>query len=278
MSLIIDPIQAFVHVQRQQGWRQACQQAMDFLRSTFFEFHRGYVLCKSLDEPIDIPVPEVTVCIRQATPDDVALFEQIVPPLRAKRFAKKIQAGETCVAAMKEQRIVAYVFAGFANTPSSENARLELGPREAYLWAGYALPQYRRHGVVRAVNLTLCRLLQENGYESAILQVEGHNESCLGHCYKMGYRLTDRVTYLKILGWRTRRSVSIEEPVRGLMSGLLWLAATVLAAIAVVLPWNTRNKYSALLRWLRDLLMQNSGAVRHWALKKRWKWDVDGEN
>lgn len=62
------------------------------------------------------------------------------------------------------------------------------------------------------------------------------------------------------------------------MSGLLWLAATVLAAIAVVLPWNIRNKYSALLRWLRDLLMQNSGAVRHWALKKRWKWDVDGEN
>jgi hypothetical protein len=50
---------------------------------------------------------------------------------------------------------------------------------------------------------------------------------------------------------------------------------TVLAAIAVVLPWRIRNKYSAVLRWFRDGLMQNSRAVRKWALRKRWGWDSD---
>jgi hypothetical protein len=62
---------------------------------------------------------------------------------------------------------------------------------------------------------------------------------------------------------------------RGLVKGLLGLTVTVLAAIAVVLPWDIRCKYSALLRWLRDLLMQNSHAIRRWALKARWRWDSD---
>jgi len=64
---------------------------------------------------------------------------------------------------------------------------------------------------------------------------------------------------------------------RGLVDGLLRLTVTVLAAIAVVLPWGIRKKYSALLRWLRDLLMQNSRAIRRWALKQRWSWDSDEE-
>jgi hypothetical protein len=67
-------------------------------------------------------------------------------------------------------------------------------------------------------------------------------------------------------------------PASKVLGSLLWLVATVVAAIAVVLPWGLRIKYSALLRWSRDLLMQNSGAVRQWALKTRWKWDVDEEN
>jgi hypothetical protein len=62
---------------------------------------------------------------------------------------------------------------------------------------------------------------------------------------------------------------------KSLIKGVLWLAATILAAIAVVLPWDIRIKYSAFLRWLRDLFMQNSQAVRRWALKERWSWDTN---
>jgi hypothetical protein len=62
-------------------------------------------------------------------------------------------------------------------------------------------------------------------------------------------------------------------PSKGLAAALLRIAAIALAAIAVLLPWRLRNKYGALLRWIRDLLMQNSRAVRRWALKRRWSWD-----
>jgi ribosomal protein S18 acetylase RimI-like enzyme len=210
MSLIGDAVQAFLYIQRQQGWRVAFSQAAQFLRSPFFEFHQGHVLRKSLQEPVHVPAPEVIVSIRQAGLEDLALLETIVPPLRVKRLAKKMQAGEICFVAIKEQRAVAYVLAGFANTPSTEDTRIELDPKEAYLWAAYVLPPYRRQGVLRAVNLSLCRLLQDDGYESVVLQVDRHNEASLGHCYKMGYSVTDRLTFLRILGWRLRWCVPIE--------------------------------------------------------------------
>ena len=62
---------------------------------------------------------------------------------------------------------------------------------------------------------------------------------------------------------------------KSLMSGILMIATTLLAAIALVLPWNIRCKFSALLRWFRDLLMQNSQGIRRWALKARWSWGSD---
>jgi len=215
MSLIRDLIQAFLYVQRQQGWRAAFSLAVQFLRSPFFEFHRGFVVRKSLQEPIHIPAPKVAVTIRQATLDDLPLLETIVPPLRVRRFAKKMQAGEICFVAIQEQRVVGYCFGGFANTSSTEDAQLKLGPKEAYAWAGYVLPPYRRQGVWGAVHLALCRLQQEKGYETCVGLVDGRNRAALGALEKIGFRATDRVTYLRILGWRVCRCVPTEEPVRG---------------------------------------------------------------
>lgn len=211
MSLVSDSVHSFWSVQSEQGWRSAFGSALKFLRSLFFEFHKGFVLRLSLEEPVDVPAPQVSVDIRQADLGDLALLETIMPPLRVKRVAKKMQAGEICFVAVKGERAIAYVFAGLAGTPSTRDAHLQLRPEDAYLWAGYTLPQYRRQGVVKAVNLSLCRYLQEKGYQNVILLVDDHNVASLGHCYKMGYRVTDRVTYLKILGWRTSQHIPIEE-------------------------------------------------------------------
>jgi ribosomal protein S18 acetylase RimI-like enzyme len=149
------------------------------------------------------------VAIRQATVDDLQLLETIVPPLRARRFAAKIAAGEVRFIAIKENSVVAFVFAGYSHTPSTEQAGLKLEPTEAYLWAGYAVPQYRRQGLVRAVNLSLCRFLQGNGYDTVLLQLDDRNKASLGHCRRMGYRVTHRVTYLRVLGWRVCRHTPV---------------------------------------------------------------------
>ncbi len=130
-----------------------------------------------------------------------------------------MRCGEVCFVAVREQQAIAYVFAGFANTPSTEDTGLKLSPKETYLWAGYALPQYRRQGVVKAVNLSLCRYLREKGLKTAVLLVDRHNKAALGHCRKMGYYVTNRVTYLRILRWRLLRRLPIEEPARRQATG-----------------------------------------------------------
>jgi L-amino acid N-acyltransferase YncA len=215
MSLIRDSAEAFQYIQRQQGWRSAFSLAGQFARAPFYEYHRGYLLHKSLAEPIQVPASGVSESIRQLDLDNVALLETIMPPLRVKRIAKKLQAREACCVAIRDGKVIAYVLAGLANTPSTNDANLQLSDEQAYLWAGYALPQFRRQGVVREVNLSLCRHLQKRGYKSAILLVEKHNEASLGHCYKMGYDMRDKITYLRILRWKYSKRVPFAERYRG---------------------------------------------------------------
>ena len=214
MSLISDLIQAFRYVQNQQGWRYAFSLSIKALTLPFFEYRRGFLVHRSLEEPIHIPAPRAAVTVREATLDDLALLETIVPRLRLSRIVKKMQTGEICFVAIQDQRVVGYVFGGFANTPSTEDAQLKLGPKEAYAWGGYVLPQYRRQGVWGAVHLALCRRQQEDGYESCFGLVDRHNRAALGALQKIGFHVPGRVTLLRVLGWRMSRWLPTEDLVR----------------------------------------------------------------
>lgn len=213
MTTIKEIVASFLFVRRLEGWRSALATSWKYLHNPIFVWHLGFALRKSLRGEIDLPVPEVDLTIRQATLDDLALLGTIFPPLRLKRIARKLQAGEKCVIAIQEQKAIAYVFAAFAGNPSTTEVQLDLGPGEAYIWAGYALPAFRRLGVVRAINLHLCRLLQKEGYEKTVLLVDASNKVSLGHCKKTGYRITDRVAYLQVLGWKWSQSTPVEPPV-----------------------------------------------------------------
>ena len=209
MSLITDSLQAVRYVRRQQGWRPALTMASQFASAPFFEYHRAYVLHRSLLGPIQVPASGVSDCVTQVDADNVAILETIMPPLRVKRIARKLRAGEACCVALKDGMVIGYVLAGLKNTPSTREANLDLSSDQAYLWAGYALPQFRRQGVVAEVNLSLCCYLQSRGYKGVILLVEKKNEACLGHCDKMGYEVREVFTLIRIVRWRYTRSVPI---------------------------------------------------------------------
>jgi len=202
MSFIQEVKHSLQFAQQQEGWRAALHMSTKFLTMPFFEHHKGYLLRKALNKPIIIPPPKINVTIRKATEGDLALFETAVPRIRAKRFIKKLQAGEVCFVAIWESAMVGFVWAGFADSPSTKSAGLELDPTEAYLWAGYAPPRYRSQGIVRTVNLTLIRWLQKQGYQRVVLLVEQDNAASLKHCYRMGYRLESQITYRRLLKWK----------------------------------------------------------------------------
>lgn len=214
LSTIRGIVESILFMRRMEGWSSALGMSLRFVRLFIFDFRRGYAFRRTLnEEPRDIPAPDMDVIIRQATFADLAILGEILPPLRLKRIGRKLQGGEKCVIALKDQKPIAYVFAAFADSPSTQESHLNLGAREAYIWAGYVMPQFRRHGIVRAVNLYLCRLLQKEGYESTVLVVDRHNKASLGHVRKTGYRMTDRVMFLRVLGWKRAWTTPVEEPV-----------------------------------------------------------------
>jgi GNAT superfamily N-acetyltransferase len=202
-------IQAFLYVKNQDGWRIAIEQTIQWLISPFFEYSRGFYLRKPLNAFIDIPATRVDVTIRPATLDDLDLFQTIVPPLRVKRFARKIQAGEVCFIAVREQgeksNIVGYLWTGFADSSTVQDTFIKLGPKEAYFWAGYVVPEYRRHKLLSALGSSLRAWLQDQGYDAVVTFVEWWNEASLAVCLKQGYHIVAQVSYLKLLKWKRCR-------------------------------------------------------------------------
>jgi ribosomal protein S18 acetylase RimI-like enzyme len=108
-------------------------------------------------------------------------------------------------------RIISFVFAGFADSPSVTEIPFNLGAREAYLWGAYCLPQHRSKGVQTANTLALCRWLQDNGYESSFLLTDKHNEAAIRHIQKMGFQKEAQLITLRILRWCLSRYIPLEQ-------------------------------------------------------------------
>lgn len=211
MSLIRDLIQSFLYAKKQEGWRYAFNLSIKALTLPFFECHRGFLMRKSLKETFHIPTPKVVVTIRQATVEDIALLETIVPPLRVRRFTRKMGAGEVCMIAISEGKIISFVFAGFADSPAAMEIPFSLGTREAYLWGAYCLPQHRSKDVQTTNTLNLCRWLQDNGYKRAFLLMDKHNKAAIRHAQKMGFQGEAQLITLRILRWRLSRYIPLEQ-------------------------------------------------------------------
>jgi ribosomal protein S18 acetylase RimI-like enzyme len=211
MSFITDLLQAFRFIQQQQGWQAAIKNTLLFFKYPLFAHYHGFVLHRCLSEPVQMPEVRLDLSFQEITADNISLLESIHPPLRVKRMERKIQAGEICNTAMLDKRVIGYVFAGFKGTPSTLDVRLNLSPQEAYLWAGYTLPEFRRQGVVGAVNLDLCRILKGRGLEKVLLLVEKRNAASLGHLDKIGYEIKEEIIHMRILGWRTSRISPVNE-------------------------------------------------------------------
>src|SRR5512135_2688500 len=122
--------QALLHIRRVEGWRSA----LLFLTLPVFEYHRAYAYRRSLSDPIKIKPIDGELVVRMATLADEQLFKTIFPAIRVKRLIKKMEAGEICMIAIHQDRIIGTCWAGFAGGPSVSDTALTIGPNETYLW------------------------------------------------------------------------------------------------------------------------------------------------
>ncbi len=201
MSLLTEPFDAFVQTRRRDGWWTAIK----LLAVPFCEFHRAVITRRPLNTSVDLPPLDSAVVIRPATLDDLALFNTIVPALRVKRFANRIKSGETCLIAVENNRVIAYVWVAAADSPSTKEVQLKLGAREVYSWGAYVEPEFRSRGIMRALLARRNNWLREQGYETLYGWVERTNIRMLKPTGKTGEVAVGNMTFIRVLKWTVTR-------------------------------------------------------------------------
>lgn len=189
-SWLADFWQTVVQVKQQEGWKGLLQLAL----LTVFESHDAVIMRRPLSEPVPDLKPRVEILIRRAAPADLPLLRTIVPPLRLRRFAAKMAAGEICVIGIYEGKVIAMGWAGFGNGPSVKETTLQLNPQDVYIWGGYMSPEYRSQGGSSVILSRLIQLSREAGGEYAYLVTEKTNIPVAQQGLKLGFH---RVTYLR---------------------------------------------------------------------------------
>jgi GNAT superfamily N-acetyltransferase len=200
--------QALLHIRRLEGWRSA----LIFLTLPVFEYHHAYAYRRSLAEPIKVRPVDGDLTLRSATPDDRQLFETIFPKFRIKRLIEKMEAGEMCVIAIHQDRIIGTCWAGFANGPSVRDTALSIKADEAYLWGAFTLPEFRSRGVVSALANKLMIWLQEHGYAGAYQVINRGNASSRKVAQKIGSDPVGEVLSVRLFKWKYKRYTSLGEP------------------------------------------------------------------
>jgi ribosomal protein S18 acetylase RimI-like enzyme len=198
MSQFTEVFQSINFVKEHEGW----QALPGFVIAPFYENITGYILKGSLKDAVAPIPPKLPVIIREATPDDQPRFSRIVPPLRARRFAAKMKAGESCAFALLDDKVISFVWASFAGQATSKDVPFELGPKDTYLWGAYCLPEYRQHGIHSSVASFHEDLLRQRGYETSYRFTKFSNEAVLKLCKKLGVKAVGKIHGVRIFGRR----------------------------------------------------------------------------
>jgi hypothetical protein len=203
MSQVAVILQSLQFVKENHGWKAI----PGFLAFPLFEDLSGYVLVGSLRDAIAPVPPKLPLEIREATPEDGPRFKNIIPPLRIRRFIKKMEIGERCGIGLLDGEVIYFAWASFAGQPTSVEAPLALGPKDVYFWGAYCKPEYRRFGVSLSVSSFHEYLIGQLGYETSYRIVKFSNKPSQSLCEKLRLKIVGRTYGGRILKWRFRHNI-----------------------------------------------------------------------
>ncbi len=191
---------------RQEGLRVAAR----YMLLPLIDLHYAVVLRRSLQVPFPPPKFPTGVTARLATVDDLQLFKNMIPPIRLRRFERKLNAGELCLVALHEGEGVGLGWGSFANSITVNHTPLKLGPKDLYLWGAYVTPAFRRRGLMTAMANMQLRIYQEQGWEYTYQITDWYNRPALNLARRMGCVPVANILTLRLVEWRIARPVSVE--------------------------------------------------------------------
>jgi len=212
-SPIAEPINAFDHVRRKEGWRSAVATTVRL----FVEYERSYVLSARIDElaiyspTIERAIARGAITTRLATPDDLPLFEEIVPLLRIRRFARLMASGELCMMALQGDKLIGFVWAALESSPTARDFPVPIGPKEAYVSRAVLPNEYRALGSMVITHASLYRLLQKQGIDRVTGYVRQQNKPAWKMMRSLGFKIISELVTLRVLKWRIARCTPYTE-------------------------------------------------------------------
>jgi len=165
-------------------------------------YRRLYVLRRALSEPIP-GGPSPPVSIDWLAPASVRDYLAMLPSADAAEIAARLAAGDRCLVARRQGRIIGSMWGSRTRAVSDWLGReLPLAADEAYQFDAYTSPSWRGLGIAPALSLAWLKLLREEGCAAAVRMTLPENVAALRAHAKAGYRIVAVVRSLRLGSWR----------------------------------------------------------------------------
>jgi ribosomal protein S18 acetylase RimI-like enzyme len=157
-----------------------------------------FVYFRSLEKPLTSVEVRLPITFREATVDDLASLQVLVPPSVFNGFAKRLTNRRICTFAFYQGNIAAYSWATHEIEFEIDNVELQLGRGEVYIDDLYTFPSYRRQGIQAALQVHQLQNLREHGFKSSVAIIALDNISSQKLFKKLEYIEADRLTFQRI--------------------------------------------------------------------------------
>jgi ribosomal protein S18 acetylase RimI-like enzyme len=135
--------------------------------------------------------------IREATLDDLHLFESADKPLEVMLCKRLMDTGAKCLVALSDNQLAAYVWFAAQVDPAIHLLYLPLAHDEVYVFDSFTMPAFRRQGIQTVLHQIMFRMLRQRGYRRVLILVGLDNQPSL-RMHDQLYQPIGRLTRIKL--------------------------------------------------------------------------------
>jgi len=153
------------------------------------------------DIPKNLP-SEFNVKIREGSEADI---EELVLCIdKRQRFLTRFRQGEHCLLAFDDEQVAGFIWYSIKDVYEEEQARYQLTvPRNTvYSFDEYVSPEHRRKGILSQLFAVLYEWMGRTGRDTILILIAHDNEVSWEAHLKKGFVPLNRISYLRIFGWR----------------------------------------------------------------------------
>ena len=166
-------------------------------------YRRFLLVRRPLAEPIERPATTPDLDMAWLEPAAIPDYLAIHPSARAGDVAEALGAGDRCLLARHEGRVVGSLWGSTRHMESFPGLPMEAD--EAYLYESFTIPCHRGRSVAPALVAEMLRAYRDAGRRSAVMLVFAANAAALRACAKAGFRVETVVTRVAIGPFRRDR-------------------------------------------------------------------------